>query len=143
MTSYILDASTAAAWLLPARDEPLSGPATQIQRKYATGQIQLLAPDLILPEIGNVLCKATRRARISANSAQDTLDKFLALKIPIVPSRSLMKQALSIAEARGGSVYDCVYVALAIISQHPLLTADERLANMMAAYYPVHWLGAI
>ncbi len=54
-----------------------------------------------------------------------------------------MKQALSIAEARGGSVYDCVYVALATTWQRPLITADERLANMMSAYYPVRWLGAI
>jgi len=25
---------------------------------------------------------------------------------------------------------------------HPLLTADEKMANALAAYFPVRWLGA-
>jgi predicted nucleic acid-binding protein len=30
----------------------------------------------------------------------------------------------------------------AILSNAPLVTADERLANALAARYPVRWLGA-
>jgi len=28
-------------------------------------------------------------------------------------------------------------------SNHSLVTADERLANAMAAYFPVRWLGTV
>lgn len=143
MTSYILDASTAAAWLLPARDEPLSASAIQIQRAYANGRIQLQAPDLILPELGSVLRKAMLRGRISEATAEDTLTRFLDFQVPVVPSQGLVALAFSIARARNASVYDGIYVALAAISQWPLLTADERLANQLSTYYPVQWLGAI
>lgn len=35
------------------------------------------------------------------------------------------------------------YLALAIATDTPLVTADERLANAVALYAPVRWLGAI
>ena len=34
------------------------------------------------------------------------------------------------------------YVALAITSGRPLLTADEKLANALAAHFPIRWLGS-
>ena len=37
---------------------------------------------------------------------------------------------------------DGVYVALAVASKAHMVTADERLANALAAYLPVNWLGA-
>ena len=40
------------------------------------------------------------------------------------------------------AVYDCLYVALAVQSKSDLVTADERLANALAARFPVKWLGA-
>jgi predicted nucleic acid-binding protein len=36
-----------------------------------------------------------------------------------------------------------VYVPLALKSQAQLVTADEKLANALAAHLPVKWLGAI
>ena len=41
------------------------------------------------------------------------------------------------------TVYDGVYVALAVHSNMPLVTADERLANALAARFPIRWLGAL
>jgi predicted nucleic acid-binding protein len=40
------------------------------------------------------------------------------------------------------TVYDSLYVALAVHSKTQLITADERLANSLAAHFPVKWLGA-
>ena len=40
-------------------------------------------------------------------------------------------------------MYDCLYVALAVQSKTEWITADERLANALAARLPVKWLGAI
>jgi predicted nucleic acid-binding protein len=41
------------------------------------------------------------------------------------------------------TVYDCLYVVLAVHSKAQLITADERLANSLAAHFPVKWLGAL
>jgi predicted nucleic acid-binding protein len=54
----------------------------------------------------------------------------------------LLPDALNIAVAHDRSVYDCLYVALAIQFKTEMITADERLANALAARLPVKWLGA-
>jgi predicted nucleic acid-binding protein len=41
------------------------------------------------------------------------------------------------------TVYDSMYVTLAVISGAPLITADERLANALASRFPVRWLGSM
>ncbi len=51
--------------------------------------------------------------------------------------------ALSIALQYGRSLYDCLYVALAVRSNAELVNADEKLANALASRFPVKWLGAI
>jgi len=55
----------------------------------------------------------------------------------------LFSEALQIALTHDRSVYDCLYVALAVQSKTEWITADERLANALAARLPVKWLGAI
>jgi predicted nucleic acid-binding protein len=40
-------------------------------------------------------------------------------------------------------VYDALYVALAMTSKSQLITADEPLANALAAHLPVKWLGSL
>jgi predicted nucleic acid-binding protein len=51
--------------------------------------------------------------------------------------------ALTIAFAANRSVYDALYVAVAVESGRSLVTADERLVQGAAARFPVQWLGSI
>jgi hypothetical protein len=60
-------------------------------------------------------------------------DHFFANRLP---------EALPIAFNVGRSVYDCLYVAIAVQSETQFITADERLANALAARLPVKWRGA-
>ena len=60
-----------------------------------------------------------------------------------MPSSMLFSEALQIALTHDRSVYDRLYVALAVQSKTEWITADERLANALAARLPVKWLGAI
>jgi predicted nucleic acid-binding protein len=59
-----------------------------------------------------------------------------------VSSLSLLPEAVEIALSHDRSVYDCLYIALAIQFKTEMITADERLANAVAAHLPVKWLGA-
>jgi len=53
-----------------------------------------------------------------------------------------LNRAFQIATDHGRTVYDSLYVALAVQAKTHLITADERLANALAARFPVKWLGA-
>ena len=143
MTSYVLDTSVAAKWFLPPSGEALSREARDVLREFAGGRLRLAVPDLFWPEFGNVQWKAVRSGRISRRSAEESIQAMAEVGVATAPSRPLLRDAFSIAAAFERSVYDGVYLALASASGAPLVTADEKLVNAVAARLPVRWLGAL
>lgn len=143
MTGYILDASVAAKWFLPSNGEPLAAESSRLLEDLSKGLIHISVPDLFWPELGNVLWKSARSGRISQQTALEAVIALEDLKIPTVSTAGLLPDALSIAFSFQRTVYDSIYVALAAASGQVLVTADERLANATAAYFPVRWLGSI
>jgi predicted nucleic acid-binding protein len=141
--AYVLDASVAAKWFLPPARETLVAEALRLLDGYAGGSLRLLVPDLFWPEFGNILWKAVRGGRISRESAEEAIAALGQRKIPTVSSASLLNNAFTIAAAFNRTVCDGTYVALAVASNAPLVTADERLANALAARFPIRWLGAL
>ncbi|HEX4415131.1 MAG TPA: type II toxin-antitoxin system VapC family toxin [Lacipirellulaceae bacterium] len=93
----------------------------------------ILAPDLLLPETANVLWKYVRRGELSAGDANEILGDILQLPIRLTASHDLIEPALRIAVETSRSVYDSLYIALALQTDTILLTSDERLANAIAA----------
>lgn len=142
MTTCVVDACVAAKWLLPMAGESLLDQANLLIERHVRRELQLLAPDLIEAEIGNVLWKATRRKRISPADADNSLQRFVELGIQTIPTSSLLDRSLQIAIDCDRSFYDSVYVALALATRTDLITADERLVNALGSRFPVRWLGA-
>ena len=142
MTTWVVDANVAAKWLLPAAGEGLLDQANHLVALHVRRDLQLLAPDLIEAEIGNVLWKAVRRNRIGQAEAENSLRRFADLSIQVVPTSDLLGRALHIAVACGRSFYDSLYVALALATKTELITADDRLVNAVGTRFPVRWLGA-
>jgi predicted nucleic acid-binding protein len=143
VTTCVADASVAAKWLLPGAGEDLRDEANHLLERYVGRDLQLLAPDLMGAEIGNVLWKAARRNRISATNAEISLRRFIELSIPVVPSADLLVRSLQISMICDRSFYDSLYVALALTTRTELVTADERLVNELGSRFPVRWLGAL
>jgi predicted nucleic acid-binding protein len=141
MTAYVLDASVAAKWFLPSGGETLVAESLQVLDGYAHGEIALLVPDLFWPELGNIAWKAVRSGRMSRHSAEEAVRTFSEGGLPTAPSLPLLADAFAIAVTFERTVYDSIYIALAIATGRPLLTADERLANAVASHFPVRWLG--
>ena len=141
MKICVVDASVAAKWLLPVAGEGLLDQANRLAALHARRELQLLAPDLIEAEIGNVLWKAVRRNRISRTDAGNSLRNFAALAIQVIPTSDLLDQALQIAVDCDRSFYDSLYIALALSTKTELITADERLVNALGSRFPVRWLG--
>jgi predicted nucleic acid-binding protein len=133
----VLDASVAAKWFLP--DENLAPQADRLLEEA----ISFFVPDLFWTEFANILWKASRTGRISQASAMQSLENALAQPLKTAPSLSLTKAALEIAAAFDRSVYDSLYLALAIESGTYLVTADERLFRAVGDTMPVRWLGAM
>jgi len=142
MNRFVIDASVAAKWFLPAKGETLADEALELLRRYTKGEIRFLVPDLFWAEFANVLWKAVRQGRLTHGPAEEAIAAMKARNLPTVPSRALLEEAFTIAMAFNLAVYDCLYVALAVHSQALLLTADERLAHAVSAHFPVKWLGA-
>jgi predicted nucleic acid-binding protein len=141
--TYVIDASVAAKWILPASGETLTWEALELLKRYAGGELRFVVPDLFWAELANILRKAVRHGRLRAASAETALLAMRDRRFPTVSSHTLLVEAFAIATAFDRAVYDALYVALAVISKSQLVTADERLANALAAHLPVKWLGSV
>lgn len=93
---------------------------------------ELFAPDLIWAEAGNVLWKYVRRGDLSAADAEAIVADMLQMPIDSADSRELVGLALAIARETGRTVYDALYLALAIERNACFLTADEKFVNALA-----------
>ena len=143
MNRFVIDASVALKWSLPARDEAFTAQAENLLTDYRNTEATFFVPDLFWLEIGNALWKSVWKGKIVQAQAEKGYAEISELQIPTVPSMDLVPQAMQLAIAHGRSVYDSLYVVLALQAKAELITADERLANALAARFPVKWLGAI
>lgn len=143
MSLLVLDASVAGKWCLPSEGEPLIDEAHIILRRYAKGEVRFIVPDLFWAELANLLWKAVRQGRCGKSTAESALSSMQERKLPTISSIVLLDLAFAIATAFDRSVYDSLYVALAVHAKTQLITADERLARALSAHLPVKWLGAL
>lgn len=142
MNTFVLDASVAIKWAIPSAREPLTDESVRLLKRYVDSEIEFIVPDVFWAEIGNVLWKGARQRRWRQDEAEAAAADMRARDFTTMPSATLLLEALRIAFAYDRSVYDCLYVALAVQAKTDLITADERLANALAARLPVKWLGA-
>jgi len=138
-----VDASVGAKWCLPSVDEQFVPEAESLLEAFKAKEVRLFVPDLFWTEVANALWKSVRRQKLTLNNATTAFSILQETGISTVPVAALLPHALSIASVYNRTVYDSVYVALAIESSMEVITADERLANALAAYFPVKWLGMI
>jgi predicted nucleic acid-binding protein len=122
---WVVDASVVVKWYVP---EPGSEAASELMRSGAT----LLAPDHVLAEVGNVLWKKVRRRELAAEDATDFADRVATgLPATLRASQPLLRDAVEVATAYDRTVYDALYVALAVTEGAIMLTADERLIHAL------------
>lgn len=126
MTSWVVDASVAAKWFFPEEDSTL---AAKLLSKRRT----LLAPDLLWSEFANLVWKRSRQGELSRDEASEIVADFLAMPIEFVAAGALIPAALELAILTGRTVYDCLYLALALDRSCRLVTADQRMVNALAA----------
>jgi len=124
MSVYVVDASVALKWYVP---EIHSEDALRV---LEPGN-RLHVPDLLHAEAGNILWKKSRRGELSTGEARRIVHALLVAPLTTHASAALLEGALDIATRTDRTVYDAMYVALAVALGGPLVTADHRLANAL------------
>lgn len=119
--TLVLDAS-AAVTLATAE------PGADALRAMVT-QETLIAPELVLSEVGNALWRKQRVGALSPADAEIAMQDIEALFDRLLPLSSLNRAALRLAITHAHPIYDCFYVALARREGLPLVTGDRRLAG--------------
>ena len=87
----------------------------------------MVAPDLMLGEVGNGLRRATLRGVVGRDLAPTLLQQLLEMPIELEPSGALIERAFEMLDNL--SVPDACYVALAEQRSCRILTSDARLAR--------------
>jgi predicted nucleic acid-binding protein len=140
--NLVMDASVLIKFYVP---EILSDRAERLLAKVEKKDIDLLAPDLIYPEAGNILWKKQRLRELTHSEVEEITDAILSLPLRVETSKSLLPLAVDIAIAYGMTVYDASYLSLAKVYETTLMTADRKLVDVLAKTDlkdSVIWLGS-
>jgi predicted nucleic acid-binding protein len=131
--TLVVDCSVAAKWILPESD---CEPALDLLDSCLAGDILLIAPDLLLVEFASLIAKRKRRGEISAAQAKEAFGWIARSAPPLYETRPLVLPALELSLSYHMSLWDCVYVALALKHDCSLVTADARLFRAGQARHP-------
>jgi predicted nucleic acid-binding protein len=96
-------------------------------RDFIAALEEAWAPTLWEAELANVLWMATRHKVLSLDEAAGRLTLADGLGVHTVPNRTLWQGALVRAHQMNTTVYDTLFVELAIREQLPLATFDAGL----------------
>ncbi|MBP2295295.1 type II toxin-antitoxin system VapC family toxin [Azospirillum rugosum] len=119
--SFVIDTSIAVKWEVPEPDSELAG---------GLRRFQLLAPDLLRIECGNVFWRLASAGKMPVEEAFGALSDLSSGLIAFHPCADLEQDALRIALDLGHPVYDCYYLALSLRTGSPLVTDDRRLLRV-------------
>lgn len=126
----VIDASVAVKWVV---EEPGTSEALALRRKA-----RLIAPELLIAECANILWKKARRKELTAEEARIAARLLQAAEFELLPTRALLEKATRLAMDLDHPASDCLYLALAVDQNCPLVTADERLLQRLSqAHQPL------
>ncbi|NML16350.1 type II toxin-antitoxin system VapC family toxin [Azohydromonas caseinilytica] len=128
MAGFVVDASVAAAWLLPDEATDYTDAALA-----ATADGEVWVPSLWLLEIGNLLLNAQRRHRIDAAKRIELVSVAATLRLRVDRESVGLVTLDTLAAQHGLTTYDAAYLELALRRKLPLATLDAALLSAMQA----------
>jgi len=122
---FVVDASVVVKWFVP---EIHSGAA----RRWLDSSHEFVAPDLLFAEVGNAVWQKVRRDEVRADDAHRLVADLTRVAVDGVPTRALLSDAVALALHVGITVYDAMYLTLAVRLEVEVVTGDNRLARKVA-----------
>lgn len=126
---YIVDASVLGHYF---STDTYTAEVSILLARLLQGEL-LYIPEFCLLECVNVLWKAVRFRGMPQSLAEQLIYELLALPFEIVSVSNLLPHALQVSLIHQLAVYDSLYIALALSLSYPLITVDERQAEVAAA----------
>ena len=121
----VADASVLVKWVVP---EDYSPEASRIRDDHLDGVVRVQAPDLALLEVASALRKYTARGLLTRDQAMEALSLIAEADVAFEQvDAKLALEALRLSMDLGVTVYDAVYIALAVRLKAALYTTDEKL----------------
>lgn len=139
--NVVVDASVLVKWYVVEEDfEP--------EAEYlADERFVLHAPELIIPEIGNILWKKHRRGELNALDINKIItESGLENELTLHSHEPLFESSVKGAIETGQTVYDWMYLSLALALSTTFVTADRRFLNAIkTTRYADHllWIGDV
>jgi predicted nucleic acid-binding protein len=119
VNEIVVDASVSAKWWFA--EEYRREAILLLERR-----VPLAAPAFVQIELSSLILKKLRLGMTDIEGADLALRSAFRMPVRLVPDLALLSQANALARSHHPSVYDCLYAALAIREQLPLVTADRR-----------------
>jgi len=122
-TPVVVDSSVAYKWLY-AMGENYVDEAVDLLNKHLAGTVLLVAPSNLSGEVANALrCKP----RLTPADVDELLGHLEAIDVHLVAvTYSRLRAATELAYRHNLSVYDALFLQLAIELDCPLVTADRK-----------------
>lgn len=126
MSLWVVDVSVVVKWFVPEV-------GTSDALRLRTGGQELHVPTFFEVEFANIVWKKLQRLEVTQVDADDMLLQLAALPVIRHADSPLIAAAFTLATQTKRTVYDCLYLALAIQLGGVMVTADDRLVNSLAA----------
>lgn len=124
MKPLVVDASVAAKWFLPEV-------GAERAQALLSARFALHAPDLLWTEVASVIWKHARKTIITRIEAETMVRQTLAFPVETHPCEPLLADAMRLALDHDRTVYDSLYLALAIRESATLVTEDAKLVRSL------------
>ena len=125
--SVVVDASVVIKWFVP---EAGSDAASRL----LASEDRLEAPDLLFAEIANAIWKKVQRGQLTRAESQMLVSDIERIAVDTTPCRALANDAHVLALITSRSVYDSMYVALALRLDTRVITADKRFFHALQSF---------
>jgi predicted nucleic acid-binding protein len=116
----VIDASVAIKWIVEEEDSDLA-------RRLA--QRDLLAPELLHLECLSAIWRRIVRRQLTPGEAPVLLRLLEAIPIRLLAIDEHLDEVLRLSVLLTHPVYDCAYLALALLNRTRVVTADRRFAK--------------
>jgi predicted nucleic acid-binding protein len=134
LSVIVIDASVGVKWFVPEVH------ATEA-REWRNGSDELHTTAFFFDlEIANILWKKIRRGELTRSDADLIVNQLPALPLIRHVEHHFLSSAFDIADRSQRTVYDSLYVALAVQLGGRVVTADQRLYNGLAG---TQWAGHV
>jgi len=128
MKTIVLDTSALIRFYVPDGPVP-EGLESQIESAWRSESV-LLVPELALAESGQVLLKKEQVGFLSSEEGDEIMSAILELPIEVVGHHNIILDALILARKYRLTVYDSIFLMLALKHNAELITTDQQLKQI-------------